>query len=148
MNVLKPALAVALLVASAMPALAANIDVQLLNKGDKGSMVFQPDLVRIAVGDSVTFEPTAKGHNVDTMKGMIPDSATPFKSKASKPFTETFTVPGVYAVKCDPHYGLGMVAVVVVGDDLSNLDQVKAHKNPKKAQERFDEIFEQLADGK
>ena len=35
---------------SATPGLAANVDLQLLNKGDSGAMVFQPDMVKIAVG--------------------------------------------------------------------------------------------------
>ena len=135
-----------ILAAVAAPALAANVDIQLLNKGDMGAMVFQPDLVKIAVGDTVTFQPTDKGHNVDTIQGMIPAGAAPFKGDTSKPLTETFTVPGVYAVKCDPHYGLGMVAIVVVGDDTSNLATLKAAKNPKKAQERFEAIFEQLGE--
>jgi pseudoazurin len=75
---------------------------------------------------------------------MIPAGATPFKSAISQPLAETFTVPGVYVVKCDPHYGLGMVAVVLVGNDLSNLDAVKAVTNPGKAQQRLDAIFAQL----
>jgi pseudoazurin len=129
----------------AAPAFAANVDVQLLNKGEMGSMVFQPDLVKIAPGDTVTFQPTDKGHNVETIAGMLPAGATAFKGDTSKALTETFTVPGVYAVKCNPHYGLGMVAVVVVGDDVSNLDALKAVKNPKKAQERLDAAFAQLA---
>jgi pseudoazurin len=126
------------------PALAANVDVEMLNKGDKGAMVFQPDLVKIAVGDTVTFQPVDKGHDVDAVATVIPAGATPFKGKLSQPLTEAFTVPGVYVVRCDPHYGLGMVAVIVVGDDLSNLDAVKAVKNPKKAEERLEEIFEEL----
>lgn len=134
-----------LFAAFAVPALAANVDVQLLNKGDMGSMVFQPDLVKIAPGDTVTFQPTDKGHNVETITGMLPAGATAFKGDTNKPLTETFTVPGVYAVKCNPHYGLGMVAVIVVGDDVSNLDALKGVKNPKKAQERLDAAFAQIA---
>jgi pseudoazurin len=132
------------LVCAAAPALAANVDVQLLNKGDKGAFVFQPDLVKIGVGDTVTFEATDKGHNVDGAAADIPAGATPFKSQMSQELTETFTVPGVYVVKCDPHYGLGMVAVVVVGEDLSNLDALKAAKNPTKAQDRLNAIFAEL----
>jgi pseudoazurin len=134
----------AILFCTTGPALAADVEVQMLNKGDKGAMVFQPDLVQIAVGDSVTFQPVDKGHDVDAIAAMMPEGAEPFKGQISQPFTETFTVPGVYAVKCDPHYGLGMVAVIVVGGDLSNLDAVKAAKNPKKPQERFDAIFAEL----
>jgi pseudoazurin len=137
------ALGVALVFAAA-PAFAANVDVQLLNKGDKGAMVFAPDLVKIAVGDTVTFQPTDKGHDVEVIAGALPAGAQTFKGQMSQPLTETFTVPGVYVVKCTPHYGLGMVAVIVVGDDLSNLDTVKAVKNPKKAQERLDAVFAEL----
>jgi len=135
---------VAILALAATPALAANVDVQLLTKGDKGAMVFQPDLVKIAVGDTVTYQPTDKGHDVDGAAGNIPAAATPFKGQMSQGLTQTFTVPGVYVVKCDPHYGMGMVSVVVVGNDLSNLHALKAVKNPKMAQARLDEIFEEL----
>ena len=145
MNIAKLALGAALVIAaSAMPAWAANVDVQLLNKGDMGSMVFQPDLVKINVGDTVTFQPTDKGHDVQSIDGLIPAGATPFKGETSQPLVETFTVPGVYAIKCTPHYGLGMVAVVVVGNDLSNLDALKAAHNPGLPQKRFDDIFAQL----
>ena len=71
-----------------VPAFAANVDVQLLNKGDMGSMMFQPALVKIAPGDTVTFQPTDKGHNVETITGMLPAGATPFKGDTSKPLTD------------------------------------------------------------
>ncbi|HZY48717.1 MAG TPA: pseudoazurin [Devosia sp.] len=145
MKFLAIALATALIAAPALPAAAANVDIQLLNKGEAGAMTFQPDLVKVGVGDTVTFQPTDKGHNVDIVANMLPAGAQPFKGDNSRPLTETFTVPGIYVVKCDPHYGMGMVAVIVVGDDLSNLDAVKAGKNPKLAQQRLDTIFADLA---
>lgn len=145
MKFLTVVLATALIAIPALPAMAANVDVQLLNKGDAGAMTFQPDLVRVGVGDTVTFQPTDKGHNVDVVANMLPAGAQPFKGDTSKPLSETFAVPGVYVVKCDPHYGMGMVAVIVVGGDLSNLDAVKAGKNPKLAQQRLDTIFAGLA---
>jgi pseudoazurin len=137
------ALGVALLCAAA-PAHAANVDVQLLNKGDGGAWVFQPALIKVAPGDTVTFQPVDKGHNVDDIASMIPAGAAPFKGDLSQPLTVTFSVPGVYGIKCDPHYGLGMVGVIVVGNDLSNLDALKAVKNPPLAQKRFDAIFAEL----
>ena len=143
MKLARIALSVALLL-TAIPAFAAEIEVQMLNKGEKGAMVFQPDLVRIAVGDTVTFHSVDKGHNVEGIAAMMPASAPAFKSKLSETFTQTFSAPGIYAVKCDPHYGLGMVALVVVGDDLSNLDALKAAKNPKKPQDHFDALFAEL----
>lgn len=132
------------MVFTALPTLAADVAVNMLNKGDKGTMVFEPALVRIAVGDTVTFTSVDKGHNVAAIPAMLPAGAEPFKSKLSETFTHAFTVPGIYAVRCDPHYGMGMVALVVVGDDLSNLEAIKAAKNPKKPQERFDALISEL----
>lgn len=127
-------------------ALAANFDVQLLNKGAEGAMVFEPSLVKVAVGDTVTFKPTDKGHNVESIKGMSPEGAEAIKGKIGTELVVTFTVPGAYGLKCLPHYALGMVGLVVVGDvPPANLDAVKAVKNPKLAQARFDADFAELA---
>jgi pseudoazurin len=133
--------------AIATSASAANFEVLMLNKGTDGkTMGFSPSFLHVEPGDTVTFIPVDKGHNVDGIIPMMPTGAEPFKGKMSQPFTQTFTLPGVYAVKCDPHYAMGMVAIVVVGDDVSNLDALKAAKNPTKAQERFEAIFEELED--
>jgi len=56
----------------------------------------------------------------------------------------TFTEPGAYGVKCAPHLGMGMVALIVVGEAAANLEAVKAVKVPGKAKERFEAIFAQL----
>jgi pseudoazurin len=133
--------AVAVLAFAATPAWAANFDVQMLNKGEAGAMVFEPALTTIAVGDTVTFLPTDKGHNAETIKDMLPEGAEPFKGVMGKEVVVTFTVPGAYGIKCAPHYAMGMVGLVVVGDAPANLDAVKAVKNPKKAQERLDAEF-------
>ena len=129
----------------AAPAMAANFDVLMLNKGVDGAMVFEPALVKVAVGDTVTFIPTDKGHNVETIKGMLPEGAEPTKGKANVETVITFTVPGAYGLKCTPHFAMGMIALVVVGEAPANLDAVKAVKTPKPAQARFDAIYTQLA---
>jgi pseudoazurin len=126
------------------PAMAANFEVHMLNKGAIGAMVFEPALTKVAVGDTVTFIPTDKGHNAETIKDMAPDGAEPFKGAMGKEIAVTFTVPGAYGVKCAPHFGMGMVALVVVGDAPANLDAIKAIKVPKKVQERLDAIYAQL----
>ena len=94
-------------------ALAADHKVRMLNKGEKGVMVFEPDLVKVAPGDTVTFKATDAGHNAETIKGMLPDGAEPFVGKMGEDVTVTFTQPGVYGVKCKPHLGMGMVAALV-----------------------------------
>ena len=130
--------AAAFILALALPAAAADFEVHMLNKGAEGAMVFEPAFVKVAPGDTVTFIPTDKGHNVETIKDMIPDGAKAFKSKMNETYKVTFDTPGAYGVKCMPHVGMGMVGLVVVGDAPANLDAVKTGKLPKKARERLD----------
>ena len=124
--------AAAVILALALPAAAADFEVHMLNKGAEGAMVFEPAFVKVAPGDTVTFIPTDKGHNVETIKDMIPEGAEAFKSKMNENYKVTFDKPGAYGVKCTPHVGMGMVGVVVVGDAPANLDTVKTGKLPKK----------------
>lgn len=136
MNMPKIAAAIALFTLVATPAFAANFEVHMLNKGVDGTMVFEPALTEIAVGDTVTFLPTDKGHNAETIKDVLPEGADPFKGALGKEIVVTFTVPGVYGIKCAPHLGMGMVAAVVVGEP-TNLDAARTVKLPAKAAERF-----------
>jgi pseudoazurin len=130
--------AAAIVTVLAPPAGAADFQVHMLNKGAQGAMVFEPAFVKVAPGDTVTFIPTDKGHNVETIKDMLPEGADAFRGKMNETYKVTFDKPGAYAVKCTPHVGMGMVGVVVVGDAPANLDAVKTGKLPKKARERLD----------
>ena len=122
---------------------AAEIEVLMLNKGAKGAMVFEPDLIVAAPGDTIRFVPTDKGHNVETIKGMLPPGAETFKSKFNEEFTVTVTAEGVYGVKCAPHYAMGMVALIRVGEP-ANTDEAKAVKQTGKAKAVFAELFGQV----
>lgn len=140
---MKQTLAVAAAVAALMfagHAQAADHQIQMLNKGEKGMMVFQPNFVRAAPGDTVTFVPTDKGHNVESIQGMIPNGAEPFKGKPSEQITVKLDKEGIYGVKCTPHYGMGMVALIVVGKPV-NLEEAKEVKQVGKAKKVFDELF-------
>lgn len=139
------AAAAALFIFGAAPAMAANFDVQMLNKGEAGAMVFEPAFVKVAPGDTVTFKAVDKGHNAEIIKGMIPEGAEPFKGKTNEEIVVTFTVPGAYGIKCLPHFAMGMVALVVVGDAPANLEALKAVKAPKMVKERFEPLFAQAA---
>ena len=121
--------------------------VEMLNKGEKGAMVFQPNLVHAAPGDTVKFVPTDKSHNAESIKGMIPEGAESFKSKMNEELTVTFDKDGVYGVKCAPHYGMGMVALIVVGQPV-NADEAKAVKQTGKAKAAFAELFGQAVAAK
>ncbi|MHC5656320.1 pseudoazurin [Stappia sp. ICDLI1TA098] len=128
------------LVAMMGVAQAAEHEVKMLNKGATGVMVFEPDLLQIAPGDTVRFVSTNPGHNAETIKGMIPQGAEPFAGKMSKDVTVTFDTPGVYGIKCKPHFAMGMVAAVVVGEPV-NLAEVKAVKNPGRAGKKFETLL-------
>ena len=144
MNILK---AVALAASAAMiagSAAAADFEVHMLNKGPDGAMVFEPLLTKVKPGDTVTFVATDKGHNAETVKGMIPDGAEAFKGKTNEAVKQTFSTPGAYVIKCLPHFPMGMVAVVVVGDAPANLEAIKSGKLPNKARERVDKALSQL----
>lgn len=119
---------------------AADVQVKMLNRGDKGMMVFEPDLVKIAPGDTVTFVSVNPGHDARSIAGMIPDGAEPFAGKLNKDLTVTFSQPGVYGVECRPHYAMGMVAAVIVGDPV-NLEAARAAKHPPMAKKKFDAIL-------
>lgn len=130
---------------SAAPALAADFEVKMLNKGEGGAMVFEPAFLKVAVGDTVTFVPTDPSHNAESMKDMMPEGATPFKGKINKEVKVTFDKEGVYGIKCLPHFSMGMVGLVAVGDDLSNLETAPNAKMPPKAKERMLPMLEQAA---
>ena len=112
-------------------------------------MVFEPSVLNIDVGDSVTFQSTDPAHNSASMAGMIPAGATPWNSDLSKDITVTFNIKGVYGYQCTPHSMMAMVGVINVGGDYSNLDQVKTAAAAKKAsfvmnQDRLDNYINQL----
>jgi len=110
-------------------ALAEDTTIEMLNKGENRSMVFSNEIVRIDIGDTVFWQATDKGHNVEFIrKGGVPDGVEKFKSKVSKDTEYTFTIPGIYAYWCTPHKSMGMIGFVIVGDDLSNLESIKKVK--------------------
>ncbi|MFC0219891.1 pseudoazurin [Pseudochelatococcus lubricantis] len=136
---------VAALTLLSMPAMAEDFRIEMLNKGKDGLMVFEPSFLKVAPGDKVTFVPTDKTHSAETVKGLIPDGAEPFKGKVNEEISSSFTVPGAYLIKCLPHMPMGMVALVVVGDGApANLDALKEAKLPKKARERLDAAIAQV----
>lgn len=143
MNKLIAALALGAAVAFAGAAGAAEHEVKMLNKGEKGAMVFEPDFIRAAPGDTIRFVPTDKSHNAEAIKGMVPEGAELFKGKLNQEVVVTLDKEGVYGVKCAPHYGMGMVALIEVGN-AANADEAQAVKHPGKAKTAFAELFGQM----
>lgn len=122
-------------------------DVLMLNAGcgDPNAVnVFEPAILRINVGDSVTFIPTDQGHNSASKRGMIPDGAEPWNGAIDQTLTVNFTVPGIYGHICVPHYEWGMVGLIVVGNEWPNLAQAKKVRHPGSARKVFRTLLKEL----
>ena len=126
--------------------LSADITIEMLNKNKetKKRMVYSQELVKIEVGQSIEWVPTDKAHNVEMLVG--PEGyELPKKSKLSEPVTLTFKIPGIYLYQCSPHAALGMIGVIVVGGDTSNIDAVKKKKlTGSKSKKKRDKLLEEI----
>ncbi|MBN7786479.1 pseudoazurin [Ponticoccus gilvus] len=127
----------------ATAASAETFEVRMLNRGEAGVMVFEPAFVKAAPGDVIHFLPTDKGHNVESIDGMLPDGVESFKTKFNEAFELTVDAQGIYGIKCTPHYAMGMVAVIQVGDAV-NLDRAAEVKQKGKAKARMAELLTQV----
>jgi len=130
--------AATLLTLAPLSAQAKDIVVHMKNQGADGAMVFEPSFVKAAVGDTIRFQPTNPSHNAETMPNMLPVGATPMKGMMNKEAVLTVTKPGLYGIKCMPHYSMGMVALVQVGKVApADLAAAKAVKLPPFAAKRM-----------
>ena len=123
---------------------AAEHEVHMLNKGESGTMVFEPAYVKAEPGDTIHFIPTDKSHNVEAIKDILPEGVEVFKSKINEEYVLTVNEAGLYGVKCTPHFAMGMVALIQVGDAPANLEAAKTAKMAKKARERMDAAITQV----
>jgi pseudoazurin len=117
----------------------------MVNKDSEGRvMQFEPAFLKIAPVDTVTFVATDKGHDPESIKDGIPEGAEAWKGKISQDVTASFTKEGLYAYKCTPHFGLGMVGLIQVGDGSGNLAAIQGVKLPGKAKTRMAELLQQV----
>jgi len=122
---------------------AADMTIEMLNKRDKEKMVYSEDIARIDVGDTLTWVPTSKGHNVHFLAG--PEGwKLPKKSKNNEEVSITFDTPGVYLYQCTPHATMGMIAFVVVGEDTSNLADIEKMKIRGKSKKKFKKLLKEI----
>ena len=128
-------LAIAALMGGA--AFAETFEVKMLNKGSDGErMVFEPAFIQAAPGDTIKFLASDKGHNAELNKGMLPEGAEMFKGKINEEIEVTLDVEGVYGVICKPHFAMGMVMTIAVGDVQAPDDFLKG-RVPRRAKDRF-----------
>ena len=123
---------------------AADMSIDMLNKDANGNkMVYSKEIAKVAVGDTITWLPASKGHNVEIIAA--PDGFNiPKKSKNGKEVSITFEVPGIYYYWCTPHKGMGMIGLVVVGDDTSNKDEIAKAKALGKSKKKLKKLLEDL----
>lgn len=105
--------AILALALGATPALAADHEVQMLNQGADGMMVFEPAFLAVQPGDTVTFVPTDVAHNSSSV--LSPQDGATWKGTMGQKVSVTLEKEGVYLYQCDPHLALGMVGVIQVG---------------------------------
>ena len=120
-------------------AYAETYEVQMLNKGDAGNMVFEPATLSISAGDTVKFVATDRGHNAETIKGMIPEGAEAFGGKINEEIEVTLETEGFYGVMCKPHFAMGMVMIIQVGADSASPDDFLEGRLPPRAKGRLEE---------
>ena len=75
----------------------------------------------------------------------MPDGVDiPKKSKINKEYSYTFETPGIYYYWCTPHKGMGMIGLVVVGEDTSNIEAVTKVKTLGKSKKKLKELLAEL----
>ncbi|MFU1478541.1 pseudoazurin [Roseovarius sp. C7] len=116
-------------------------EVRMLNRNEIGAMIYAPSVLRIAPGDSVRFVAASSGHNAASIDGMLPNGVVPFKGGINEEITLTLTEPGVYGVKCTPHFAMGMVMLIVVGDVVPSHDALPEGL-PRRAEARLRDYIE------
>ncbi|EXL01353.1 plastocyanin/azurin family copper-binding protein [Aquamicrobium defluvii] len=88
------------------PAFAEMHEVKMLNRNASGPMVYEPDFLQIALGDTVKFIRTTSGHNAATVESMVPKGHEGFLGKINEEIEVTLDKQGFYGIKCSPHYGI------------------------------------------
>jgi pseudoazurin len=140
---MKPLLLSAALALVAFGAQAETYEVEMLNKGEAGAMVFEPAFVQAQPGDVIRFVPTDRGHNVEDIDGMLPEGVEGFRTNFNEEFELTVDAEGLYGIKCTPHYTMGMVALIQVGEPV-NLDDVADLRQKGKAKARMADLIAQV----
>lgn len=122
---------------------AAHHEIAMLNYNAEGAKVFEPSFLTAEVGDTVTFVPVDKGFNAEIIPGMLPLGARGFRGEMNRPVTITLTQEGLWGIKSMPYYGMGMVALIQVGEPV-NLSEAMSVPHSPRATARLAPMFEKV----
>ena len=120
----------------------------MLNAGADGTMVFEPPVLKVSVGDTINFVLVDPMHNSASFPNMIPSNAESWNGTINENISVTLDVEGVYVYNCTPHAMMAMVGVIQVGEAV-NLDEVKSAASQIKStfvmnQDRLDDYLSRL----
>ena len=124
--------------------LASDQTIDMLNKLGKEHMVYSKKIVKIEIGETVFWKAKTRGHNVEFIKGGVPEGVEKFRSPLNKDTEYKFEIPGIYAYWCTPHKGMGMRGFVVVGNNKTNLEAIKKIKYLGKSKKIAQELISSL----
>jgi plastocyanin len=120
---------------------------------EDGGYHFEPHVVRVNVGGSVTWHnesgshSTTAYHSDNDQPQLVPDGAAAWDSgivsEQGATFEHTFETEGVYHYYCTPHESLGMIGSVIVGEPDPH-EQVALEDPPADKPERVREKLEEL----
>ena len=119
-----------------------TIEIDMLNKLGKEKMVYSIKVAKLDLNDKIVWKHVSKGHNVEFI-GM-PKGVKKFKTKINKKAEYEFKKPGIYLYQCTPHKAMGMIGIVVVGGDKSNLEKIKKVKLYGKSKKIFKKLLKEL----
>ena len=94
---------------------------------DGNRLVFDKEILSISIGDSTTWIPVDKGHNIEMVAS---PNYLRFSSSAGEEVTLKFDVSGIHYYRCSSHKSAGMIGLVFVHDDYSNVEQIKSVNAP------------------
>ena len=121
---------------------AKTVEIEMLNKLGKDRMLYSVKIAKVNLNDKIVWKSSSKGHNVEFVA--MHEGVKKYKSKINKDATYEFKIPGIYLYQCTPHKAMGMIGIVVVGDDKSNLNKIKKVKMRGKSKKVLKELLKEL----
>ena len=126
--------------------------ISMLNRHpEAGNMVFYPQIIAAQAGDRVQFVAEARGHNTQSVDGMLPIAVEGWRGRINEEVEIALDAPGFYGFICQPHAAMGMAGIIVVEGDgkMDNYEAAKAvEPRQRRLGQKFAELFEQIeADG-
>ena len=120
----------------------ANYQVTMNDRDSAGNrLAFEKEILSISSGDSVTWLPVDKGHNIEMVAS--PNNLK-FSSSAGEEVTLKFEDPGIYYYRCSPHKSAGMIGLIIVDNNYSNIEQIKSSNAPGRAKIKLNSLLESL----